>query len=493
MTNITDLLIIGGGINGTGVAADAAGRGLNVVLCEQNDLASATSSASSKLIHGGLRYLEHYEFHLVYKALQERDRLLSIAPHLIQPLRFIIPHNHLMRHTSIVQLGLFLYSHLGGHSRLPKPKKLKLSTCKEGEVLSTDYDKGFSYYDCKVDDSRLVITNAIAAAENGATILPRTKFIAAQRHRDHWDVELRSQQGENIHYQTRAIVNAAGPWVGDLQLSFENHTAKALRLVKGSHILVPKLYEGDHAFVLQNADNRIVFIIPFHGHSLIGTTEEDFLGDPNHAQITQPEIDYLCQSVNNYFKIQLDPKQIIWHYAGVRPLLYDPNKAATKSSRDYQIGIESSNTTAPLVTVYGGKITTYRLLAEEVLNQLKPFFPKLGAAWTEKTTLPGGNIANESFAKFISQLQIHYPWLSLALATRYAQSYGTRCHLFLEGHHSLDNLGKYFGAGLYQSEVEYLISHEWAKNAEDILWRRSKLGLHLSTSQQLQLKEWLEK
>ena len=273
-----------------------------------------------------------------------------------------------------------------------------------------------------------------------------------------------------------------------MQHCFEAHSSRPLRLVKGSHIVIPKLYEGVQAYVLQNADNRIVFVIPFYDkYTLIGTTEEDFQGDPGQAKINQQEIQYLCQTVNNYFKKSVEPSHIIWDYAGVRPLLHDPNKIATKSSRDYQIGIEASHTTAPLVTVFGGKITTYRILAEEVLNQLKPFFPKLGNAWTAKTTLPGGDISTDSFPKFVSQLQIHYPWLSLNLAIRYAKSYGTRCHRFLENKQSLDDLGKHYGSGLYHSEIDYLITHEWAKSAEDILWRRSKLGLFLSASQQAEL------
>ena len=492
MTTTSDLLIIGGGINGAGIAADAAGRGLNVVLCEQHDLASATSSASSKLIHGGLRYLENYEFQMVYKALQERDRLLRSAPHLIQPLRFVIPHNYLMRRTTVVQLGLFLYSYLGGRTQLARPRKLKLHSAIEGIPLSKQFDTGFSYYDCKVDDARLVITNAICAQENGAKILTHTKFVNATRHRDYWDIELKNKNGTVTRLQSRAIVNAAGPWVNELQHVFENHTHKPMRLVKGSHILMPKLYEGDFAYVLQNADNRIVFVIPFHGrYSLIGTTEEDYQGDPSSVTISQQEIDYLCRSVNNYFNKTLDPAQIVWHYAGVRPLLFDPMKEMSRSSREYQIGLDSSHTTAPLVTVFGGKITTYRLLAEEVLNQLKPFFPKLGPQWTAKNTLPGGDINTDSLPKFTSQLQIHYPWLSFNLATRYAQSYGSRCHLFLKKHQSLDDLGQHFGSGLYQAEVEYLVNHEWAQSASDILWRRSKLGLYLSQNQQLKLTEWL--
>lgn len=486
-----DLLIIGGGINGTGIAADAAGRGLQVTLCEQGDLASNTSSKSSKLIHGGLRYLEHYEFRLVREALQEREILLQKAPQLISPLRFIMPYRRAPKPAWLLRLGLFLYDHLAKRHRLPASSSVHLSSHPAGGTLKKTLSRGFIYSDCRVDDARLVVLNALAAKENGATILTRTRFVTAKRAQDHWEVVLEDvNTHEKQHLHAKVLVNVAGAWAEEviherLRLPSKNH----LTLVKGSHIIVPKLYEGDFAFILSTDDQRVVFVIPYlEKYSLIGTTETAFQGNPLHVNISPEEIHYLCTAVNQYFTHPVSPQDVIWTYAGIRPLHATPTKPGQKKStakfagisRGYTFELNQDANQAPLLSVFGGKITTYRKLAEHALLALKPFFPQMNPPWTAKSPLPGGDMAEADFSAFLAEFYAKYPWLPSDLATRYAHSYGTRAHGFLKNASCLADLGQHIGAGLYQGELDYLLNEEWARTVEDVLWRRTKLGLEFS-------------
>ncbi len=480
---IVDIFIIGGGINGAGIAADAAGRGLSVTLCEQNDLASATSSWSSKLIHGGLRYLEYYEFNLVRKALKEREILLRKAPHLIRPLRFIMPHDRHLRPAWMIRAGLFLYDHLSRQTLLPKSKSLNLQLHPAGEPLKGDYKKGFIYSDCQVDDSRLVILNAQVAEQHGATILTRWKCLLAKRKQDHWEITLENQH--NKQQQTilaRALVNAAGPWVEQVLKTMINlPTKNNIALVKGSHIVVPKLYSGHYAYILQNTDKRIVFVIPYQEkYSLIGTTDVSYHGDPGQATITDDEISYLCDIIKRYFKQAITPQDIVWRFSGVRPLHSEEAENPADISRDYVLELNDENKNAVLLSVFGGKITTYRVLSEHAMSLLKPFFPHGGDAWTKDSPLPGGDIEDANFHKFFLGLQQQYAWLPTNIAKRYAHSYGRLAEKILHNCHQIDDLGKHYGEGLYQREIDYLIKFEWAQTAEDIIWRRTKLGIELN-------------
>lgn len=476
---ITDLLIIGGGINGCGIAADAAGRGLNVTLCEMNDLASATSSWSSKLIHGGLRYLENYEFKLVREALREREILLRKAPHLIHPLRFILPHEPHLRPRWMIRAGLFMYDHLTRLNKLPKSRQVKLATLSEGQSLKDNLTNGFIYSDCKTDDSRLVILNAIAARDHGANILTRTRFIQAQRTENGWHAELENTlTKEKFYIQAKAIVNAAGPWVAEcLHDRLQTESKSHVRLVKGSHIIVPKLYDGKRAFILQNPDNRIVFAIPyFTQFTLIGTTDIAYEGDPAKVAICDDEKHYLCDIINHYFKKPINTDSIISSYSGVRPLYDDRSDNPSKVTREYHLELEAIDN-YPLLSVFGGKITTFRTLAEAVLEKLQPYFPEMSAPWTEHSLLPGGDIPNGDFQGFIQHLSHEFPWLPDDLALRYASNYGTLCYQFLSNCHNMTDLGRDLGAGLHEKEANYLRDHEWAMTDEDLFWRRTKLGL----------------
>ncbi len=489
-----DLLVVGGGINGVGIARDAVGRGLKVVLCEQGDLASATSSASSKLIHGGLRYLEFYEFRLVREALIEREVLLRAAPHIIWPLRFVLPHDKGLRPAWLIRLGLVLYDHLGGRELLPGSKALALARDPVGGPLRSSLTRAFCYSDCWVDDSRLVVLNALDAAERGAEILTRTRCEGARRHDGIWEATLRPATGGAPRtLRARALVNAAGPWVTDLLNSVSGaHAKSGLRLVKGSHIVVPRLYQGAQAYILQNRDRRIVFVIPYEGeYSLIGTTEIPFDGDPAEARITPDETAYLCDAVNRYFARPVAPEDAVWSYAGVRPLYDDLSKDASAVTRDYVFDIDRDGGGAPLLSVFGGKITTYRKLAEHALAKLQPLLGVAAPDWTERAPLPGGDMAEADFGRFLANLRAARPWLPEDLALRYARAYGTRVERLLEGMDSLDGLGEDMGGGLYVAEAEYLVKSEWAMTGEDILWRRSKLGLHVSADTKRRLDEWL--
>ena len=501
-----DLLVIGGGINGVGIARDAAGRGLKVLLCEQGDLGQATSSSSSKLIHGGLRYLEHYAFRLVREALIEREVLLAAAPHIIWPLRFVLPHVKELRPAWMPRAGLFLYDHLGGRERLPASQALDLRRDPAGAPLVAGITKGFSYADCWVEDSRLVVLNALDAAERGAEVLTRTRCRSARRDAEAWTATLEAEGGGERRVRARALVNAAGPWVMEVlgQVAGANRRS-TLRLIKGSHIVVPRLYAGDQAYILQAADQRVVFVIPYESaFSLIGTTDVDFSDDPARAAITAEETAYLCATVGRYFARAPRPEDVVWSYAGVRPLYDDASGTASTVTRDYVFDLDApgdapgdppgdaAGNTPPLLSVFGGKITTYRKLAEHALARLTPLLGSKAQPWTASAALPGGDMPDADFEAFLGGLQAARPWLPAPLARRLARAYGTRVEAILEGAGGLADLGADLGGGLTEAEADYLRRREWARSAEDILWRRSKLGLHAPAETADRLAAWLE-
>jgi glycerol-3-phosphate dehydrogenase len=489
-----DLLIVGGGVNGAGIARDAAGRGLRVMLCEQDDLARYTSSASSKLIHGGLRYLEHYEFRLVREALIEREVLLRAAPHIIWPLRFILPLDRGQRPAWLIRLGLLLYDHLGGRELLPGSERIDLKTDPVGRPLKPEFETGFAYADCFVDDARLVVLNALDAREHGAEILTRTRCVAARRADRLWHAEFDAGGGgPHRQVRARALVNAAGPWVSSfLKDRLGMHAPSNLRLVKGGHIIVPKLYDHPFPYILQNSDRRVVFAIPYERKfTLIGTTDIDYSGEPGIVDIGDDEIDYLCQAVSRYFRAPPTPGQVEWTYAGVRPLYDDASRDVSAITRDYAFDLDEPENDAPLLSVFGGKITTSRKLAEHALEQLRPAMRFDAGAWTAHAPLPGGDLPDADFDAFLLGLQAERPWLPPELARRYARAYGTRVSALLDGAASLAGLGEPLGDGLYEAEVDYLVREEWAQTSEDILFRRSKLGLHVSDSTTARLRAWL--
>lgn len=485
-----DILIVGGGINGAGIARDAAGRGQRVVLVEQSDLASATSSASTKLIHGGLRYLELFEFRLVREALIERERLLGIAPHIIRALRFVLPHVEGLRPRWQIKLGLLLYDHIGGQRRLPASRGLHLDAPGDpvaASGLRRHLNYGFAYSDCWVDDSRLVVLNAMDAAQRGASIRTRTRFLTATVAGDCWQVQLEDQlTGARSELQCRAIVNAAGPWVEKTLHRIPGVVSDTqVRLVKGSHIVVPRMYPGEHAFTLQNPDGRVVFTVPYENDfTLIGTTDMSYEDDPASAQITGAEIDYLCATANEYFKQVISPDDVKWTYAGVRPLSDDEAANASKVTRDYKLEMNAGDEHPPLLSVFGGKITTYRKLAEAALQKLKPHIGGSSHSWTHTAPLPGGDLPRGDFDAFLIGVKRRWPFLPPALAKRLAHGYGTRISDVIGAAKRIDDLGQQFGAGLSAAEVNYLFAHEWAHAAEDVLWRRTKLGLHMTALEQ---------
>lgn len=478
-----DLLVVGGGINGTGIARDAAGRGLKVLLVEQADLASATSSASTKLIHGGLRYLEFFEFRLVREALIERERLLCIAPHIIRPMQFILPHVPELRPRWLMRLGLFFYDHIGGRKILPASRSVRLANGAYG-ALRAGLDHGFAYSDCWVDDSRLVVLNALDAAQRGAAIRTRTRFVSAQAADSQWLATIRNlATNQTAQVRARAIVNATGPWVQEILQGFPKMAVGAhVRLVKGSHIVVPRLFEGEHAFMLQNPDGRIVFTIPYQQQfTLVGTTDVPFTGEPVQVRISPEEVLYLCNTVNSYFRKHIAPADVKWSYAGVRPLSDDESENASKVTRDYRLELtETMPDAPPLLSVFGGKITTYRRLAESALSKLQPHLNSSEREWTDKAPLPGGDLPRADFAAFADGVQKRWPFLPVALALRLAHAYGTRVEKILGKAQAMLDLGEHYGGELTQAEIDYLIAHEWARSADDVLWRRTKLGLHLS-------------
>ena len=490
-----DLVVIGGGVNGCGIARDAAGRGLKVLLVEKNDLASGTSSASTKLVHGGLRYLEHYEFRLVRESLLEREVLLRMAPHIIWPMRFVLPHHKGLRPAWLIRLGLFLYDNLGGRKLLAGCQNVNLRRSVAGEPLKATFLKGFEYSDCWVDDARLVVLNAKDAVARGAVIRVRTELVSAKPEDDHWSMTLRDAQGEIETVEGRAVVNAAGPWVADvLQHRISSNSAAQVRLVRGSHIVVDKLFDHDFSYIFQNTDGRIVFAIPYEDDfTLIGTTDVDVEGDPEASAISDDEIDYLCRSASDYFNRPVERDQIVWTYSGIRPLFDEGSgesaKDAQKATRDYVLDFHGG--AAPILNVFGGKITTFRRLSEEAVNKFEATFPQMSGAWTRGATLPGGDMSVNGHAVVAEQLFRSCRGLPAEVSRRLARTYGTESLDVLGGASSLSELGQYFGGGLYEREVEYLMDAEWARSGDDILWRRTKLGLRLDDEGRHRLDEFI--
>jgi glycerol-3-phosphate dehydrogenase len=480
---VVDLLVIGGGVNGTAIARDAAGRGLSVVLLEQHDLAQHTSSASTKLIHGGLRYLEYGEFRLVREALIERERLLRIAPHIIWPLTFVLPHASHLRPAWMIRTGLFLYDHLARRQRLPASHAVSFATHPGGATLRPDYRRGFTYADCWVQDSRLVVLNAMDAAERGARIRTRCALRSARAEAGFWHAET-----DDGPITARATINAAGPWVSEVLGSrLGRATTSAVRLIKGSHIVTRRLYDGDHAFILQNTDGRIVFVIPFEDRfSLIGTTDVPFTADTDHVEISDEEVAYLCESVNRYFRARISPGDVVWTYSGTRPLFDDHARDAKAVTRDYVLDLSHDAGMPPLLSVFGGKITTSRRLAEHAMEKLLPAMGRaVGAGWTDRAALPGGDLAD--IDAYQRAFAARFDYLEAATARRLVRAYGTRAERFVRR-----DMGRSFGAGLTEAEVDYLAANEWAMTAEDILWRRSRLGLHLPEDAVAHLSEYLD-
>ena len=493
MTDPVDLLVIGGGVNGAGIARDAAGRGLSVVLAEKDDLAEGTSSRSGKYIHGGLRYLEYYEFRLVREALIEREVMLEIAPHLTWPLRLILPHSPEQRPRWLIRLGLFIYDHLGGRKRIPSTKALNLRREPEGAVVREAFSKAFAYWDVWVDDARLVVLNAVDAARKGAQVLTRTEVISARRDGDLWAVKLRDANGTR-DMTARAILNAAGPWVETVLGNAAGvNSQRRVRLVKGSHIILKKWWEGDHGYVLQAPDKRLIFVNPyFDDLALIGTTDIPYDGRPEDVATQEDEIAYLLGILNRYFEIALKPHDVEHTYSGVRPLFDDDSsKGASAVTRDYEFELDGGNGRAPIVSAFGGKITTYRKLAEHGLDKLAPFLPNMGAAWTATKPLPGGEMADADFDAFLLSFQAAHPWLQPELARHYTRCYGTLATEMLKGVSMRDDLGRHFGGLLYEREVCWLMKHEWAQTADDILTRRTKHGLFLTDEEKAKLEDWL--
>jgi glycerol-3-phosphate dehydrogenase len=491
-----DLLVVGGGINGVGIARDAAGRGLRVALVERGDLACATSSAATKLIHGGLRYLEFFEFRLVQEALIERERLLRIAPHIIRPMRFVWPHLSSLRPRWQIRLGLFLYDHLAGRERLPRSHAIRIDRHPERRGLREGIKHAFVYSDCWADDSRLVVLNAMDAAARGAFIATNTRFVRARQVERWWYADCQDRiSGESFEIRARAIVNAAGPWVEKvLQLvaGAPGHATQA-RLVKGSHIVVPRLFEGDDAFTLQNLDGRVVFAIPYEGRfTLVGTTDVPFEGDPAGVGISAQEIQYLCEASNRYFRRKIAPADVQWSYAGVRPLSDDESVSASRVTRDYTLELITQEGGAVLLSIFGGKITTYRKLAEAALSKLQPLIGGSSHGWTDRVALPGGDFPHADFDTFLANVRGRWQFLPEETSLRLARAYGTRVIEILGAAKSMQDLGVHFGAGLTQAELDYLQAHEWATTAEDVLWRRTKLGLHLSSGECDEVARYME-
>jgi glycerol-3-phosphate dehydrogenase len=495
VTPVFDLAIIGGGINGCGIARDAAGRGLSVFLCEKDDLANGTSSASTKLIHGGLRYLEYYEFRLVREALREREVLLNAAPHIIWPLRFILPHHKGLRPAWLIRLGLFLYDHIGGRKILPGTTQVNLLTDVAGEVLKSNFSMGFEYSDCWVMDSRLVVLNGMDAAAKGATIRTHCPLTEATRTGKTWQLNcLDKATGENFQLQAKVLINASGPWLDGLSNHISHtRTKEHIRMVKGSHIIVNRLFDHERAYIFQNADGRIIFAIPYENDfTLIGTTDEDFHGQPDKVHISPEEIDYLCRAASEYFLREISPKDVVSTFSGIRPLFDDGKSEAKAATRDYVIKLDTGNDEAPLLSIYGGKITTYRKLAESVLAKISPFLPKMEKEWTEQSVLPGGDFRPGDFNHEVRELMHRCPVLSLQLATRLFRTYGTRASQMTEGIRDTSDLGDAFGHDLYGFEVDYLIAGEWARCAQDVLWRRTKMGLFLSVAEAERLDGYIK-
>ena len=491
-SQLIDLFVIGGGINGAGIARDAAGRGLSVVLCEKDDLAEGTSSRSGKLVHGGLRYLEYYEFRLVREALIEREVLLNAAPHIIWPMRFVLPHSPEDRPAWLVRLGLFLYDHLGGRKRLPGTRTLDLRRDPEGIPILDQYTRGFEYSDCWVDDARLVALNAVGAAEKGATVLTRSPAVSARRENGAWTVTTKnSVTGESRTFRAKCVVNCAGPWVSDVvnRVAGSNST-RNVRLVKGSHIIVPKFWAGSNAYLVQNQDKRVIFINPYEGDkALIGTTDIAYEGRAEDVCADENEIDYLLKAVNRYFKEKLRHQDVLHSFSGVRPLFDDGKGNPSAVTRDYVFDLDETGG-APLLNVFGGKITTFRELAERGMHRLKHIFPNMGGDWTETAPLPGGDMPNADYESFANSLRDTYPWMPRKLVHHYGRLYGTRTKNLVGNATTPGDLGRHFGGQLYEAEVRYLVTTEWAQTANDILYRRTKHYLHLTETERAAFAEW---
>ncbi len=486
-----DLLIIGGGVNGAGIARDAAGRGLNVVLCEMDDLASATSSASTKLFHGGLRYLEQYAFRLVRKALREREVLLGNMPHIARPMRFVLPFTPGARPAWLLRLGLFIYDHLGGRRLLPPTRTLDLTVDPAGRVLRPGFRKAFEFSDVAVDDARLVVLNARDAADRGASILTRTRVIAARRDGERWQVEVENRRTRKRRFLgARAVVNAAGPWVNQvLEAAVGQPANDPIRLVRGSHIVTARLFDHNRAYFFQNADGRIIFAIPYQqDFTLIGTTDRDHAGDPASATCTASEAEYLCSAASEYFREPIRADDIVWSFAGVRPLDDAGDKNPSEASRDYHLEIADADGALPLISVYGGKITTYRKLAEQVVGALGRYLPLNAADWTSNAPLPGGDFMIDQREAQIVRLHADYPFLTRRNAERLFSGYGTQSWRVLG---DIDDVAEDFGGGLLEAELRWLCDHEWAETVDDVIWRRTKCGLRMSADEITRLAGWL--
>ena len=491
-TTSFDIFVVGGGINGCGIARDAVGRGLSVALAEMNDLGSGTSSWSTKLIHGGLRYLEHYEFRLVREALMEREVLWAAAPHIIQPMRFVLPHHSGMRPAWLLRLGLFLYDHIGGRKKLPVTKVLDLRTDPAGEPLKPQFAMAFEYSDCLVNDVRLVVLNARDAADRGARIMTRTKVISAHRVSGGWEVGI-EKDGQIETFYARLLVNATGPWVDTFINQALGENGKKVRLVQGSHIVVRRKFAHERAYFLQNDDGRIFFAIPYEGElTLIGTTDRDWTGDPAKVAISNEEIDYLCVGANQYFREPVGREDIVWTYSGVRPLYDDGASKAQEATRDYVLRTETTGGGAPLINIFGGKITTYRRLAESVLAEVAKAIGSKAKPWTAGVALPGGDFAVDGFDQLAADIERQWPFLGATHATRLTRLYGTKAKEMLATTKDTAGLAMHFGADLYEAEVRWLMRWEWAQSADDVLWRRTKLGLRLTKDQAATLDAWIK-
>lgn len=485
-----DLIVIGGGINGAGIAADAAGRGLSVLMLEAKDLACATSSASSKLIHGGLRYLEHYEFRLVSEALAEREVLLKLAPHIAFPMRFRLPHQPHLRPAWMIRTGLFLYDHLGKRTSLPSSKGLRFGP---ESVLKSSLTRGFEYSDCWVDDARLVLLNAQEVVVRGGEVRTRTQVTRAYRENGLWVVEAKNADtGEVFTWRAKGLVNATGPWVKHFfDNGLELKSPYGIRLIKGSHIVVPRVHNQPQAYILQNEDHRIVFVIPWMDEfSIIGTTDVEYNGDPHDVKIDDNEVNYLLKVYNDHFKKQLSKDDIVWTYSGVRPLCDDESDSPQAITRDYTLDVHDQDGKAPLLSVFGGKLTTYRKLAEHALEKLSGYYDNCGPAWTRNSVLPGGDLGTDRDS-YAAQLRRRFTWLPEALARRYARTYGTRAEQLIGTAQSLEDLGEHFGHHLYEAELRYLVAEEWVVELDDAIWRRTKLGMWLDDAQKQRVAQWL--
>ena len=494
-SNIYDVLVIGGGVNGCGIARDAAGRGLSVILCEKDDLAQATSSASTKLFHGGLRYLEHYEFRLVREALIEREVLLRAMPHISWPMRFVLPHHNGLRPSWLLRFGLFLYDHLGGRKVLPPTKIIDLKSHPVGTPLKKLYVKGFEYSDCWVEDSRLVVLNARDAELHGAIIKTRTRVEDATRTGDTWTIRLTDTwTGKNSTVQAKAIINCGGPWVSEiLHDRIHEHSKDTIRLVRGSHIVTNKLFDHDKSYIFQQSDGRIIFAIPYEDDfTLIGTTDVDHEGDPKDATCTPEEIDYLTAAASEYFEQAVTHDDIVWTYSGVRPLYDDNASSATEATRDYVLKVRDEGGKTPLLNIFGGKLTTYRKLAEAALWKMENYFPDAGKNWTADSSLPGGDFPIDGAGRLALDLGARYIFASDHFLVRLVKSYGTDAFAILGDAKSATDLGRLFGWNLYEKEVKWLMVKEYARTADDVIWRRSKLGLRLSENEVANLEHWMQ-